>query len=135
MDTTRNHLAAFFVGAYGWVVTIFFGMVLLDIQYANLLPEGSAAFSEVSDYLLLIYFGTFLSAAAAIAFAWKSKSTRNLLIASQVVLLSELLMPAFFSLFLQDTQGNATGPILRIIAGGTASLLAFLGMYRYYRQP
>jgi hypothetical protein len=125
---------SFLVGLYVWILTISFGMVLLDILYANLVPEATIAFSKISDFLLLIDFVTLLCAIIAIAFSWKSKVARNLLIASQLVILFEFLIPAFFSLLGQNTQGLAIGPWLRIIPGGLASILAFIGLYQYNSQ-
>jgi hypothetical protein len=109
-------------------------MVLLDILYTNLAPETVIAFSKVSDFLLLLYFVSLLSALVAIAFSWISKTARNLFIASLLVMLFELLIPAFFSQFVRNTQGLNIGPWLRIVPNGIASILAFIGMYKYFRQ-
>jgi len=134
MDIYLKNFGSFLVGVYVWVLTIFFGMVLLDILYSNLVPEAAAAFSEVSDFLLLIGFVTLLCAVAAIALTWQSSTARNLLIASLLVILMEFLTPVFFSPFIQNTQATTIGPWLRIIPGGLSSILALIGMYQYGRQ-
>ena len=60
MSTKQKSIHSFLIGLYVWVLTIFFGMVLLDILYARLVPEAAAAFSEVSDFLLFTGLVTFL---------------------------------------------------------------------------
>jgi hypothetical protein len=85
MSTIQEKISSFFVGFYTWIVTVLFGAVLLDTVYSNLLPEASIAFSEVSDFLLLIGFVTFLAAVGAITFSWKSSTARNFFIASLVL--------------------------------------------------
>jgi hypothetical protein len=81
------------IGLYVWVLTIFFGMILLDILYGRLAPEVSGAFTAVSDALLLVGFAAVLSGIAAIALTWKSKAARNYLIASFLFLLLEFIIP------------------------------------------
>jgi hypothetical protein len=131
MAAFQKRLGSFFVGWYVWILAVSFGMVLLDIFYSNLVPEATFAFSKVSDFLLFIGFVTLLSAMVAIAFAWETKTARNLLIASLVVILFEFLIPAFFSQFIQNTQALTTGAWLRTLPGGAASILAFIGMYQF----
>jgi hypothetical protein len=87
MSPILGRISLLVVGFYTWIATVFFGAVLLDTVYANLIPEASTAFSEVSDFLLLIGFVTFLAAIGAIAFSWKSSKARNFFIASFVILL------------------------------------------------
>lgn len=131
MNTVQKQIGSFLVGGYAWIITIFFGMILLDITYARLVPGAAGAFSKVSDLLLFVGFIALLSAAAAIAFSWNAKTARNLLIASLLVTLFEFLIPAFFSLFALNTAALHIGPWLRILPVGIASILAFLGGYRY----
>jgi hypothetical protein len=116
------------------VLTISFGMVLFDILFANLAPDATLAFKKAADLLLWISLITLLSALAAIAFSWKTATARNLLIASLIISLSEFLIPAVVSLLVQNTNGLAIGPWLRIIPGGVATILAFMGLYYYYRR-
>ena len=64
----KHRFGSFWVGLYVWVISISFGMVLLDILYSRRVPEAAAAFSEVADVLLLAAFVALLSAVAAIVF-------------------------------------------------------------------
>jgi hypothetical protein len=134
MSTSQEKISLFFVGFYTWVVTIYFGAVLLDTIYSNWVPEAAAAFSEASDFLLSIGVVTFLAAAGAIAFSWKSRTARNYFIASLVVILFEFLIPVFFSIFIRDTQALGLATAIRITINGTASILAFIGLHKFYRQ-
>jgi hypothetical protein len=134
MNAYQKPVPSSLIALYAWILTIFFGMVLLDIIYANLVPEAKAAFSAVSDFFLLVGFATLLLAAAAIAFSWANGAARNLLIASLFVLLLEFAIPIFLSPFIRAAQGLAIGPWLRIIPTGAASLLALLGMQQYARM-
>jgi hypothetical protein len=103
-------------------------MALLDIAYAKLVPEATGAFSEVADFLLLVSAVTLLAAVAAVALSWNSKPARCFLLASLLVGLLGLFAPAVISPFLQD--GSVLGPGLRIVVGGSISILAFMGFYR-----
>jgi hypothetical protein len=121
------------VGGYAWILSISFGTVLLDILYANQVPEAKTAFSKVADFLLLVNFVSLLSALAAIALSWNVKTARNLFIASLLVSLSQLLIPAFFAPFIQNTPELSIGPWLRIIINAAASILALIGMVKFYK--
>jgi hypothetical protein len=134
MASIQKHLGSFLIGLYAWVLAISFGMVLLDILYTRLVPGATFAFSEVSDFLLLISLVTLIAAIVAIAFSGKSKAVRSFIIASQLILLLEILIPAFFYMFKLNEQSLAIGPWIRIILSGVASILAFIGLYRYNRQ-
>ena len=134
MSAFQKRLGSFLIGLYVWVLTISFGMTLLDILYARLVPEANSAFSKVSDFLLLVSLVTFLLAIAAIAFSMQSKTARNYLVTSQLISLLAFLMPAFFSLLGLNTPGLSIGPWLRITSGGTASIVAFIGMVHFNRQ-
>jgi len=50
---------------------------LLDISYTRLVPEATAAFSEIADFLLLIYCVTLVAAVGAIAFSWKTSVAKK----------------------------------------------------------
>jgi len=116
------------VGLYAWATAVSFGFVLLDIMYANLVPEATAAFSEVADFLLLVSAVTVLAALGAIGLSWKSRAARSLLLASLVVSFLGFFAPALLSPLLQD--GSAWGAGIRMIIGGSISILAFMGFYR-----
>jgi len=132
MNTIPERISPLIVGFYAWIVTVFFGAVLLDISYARLVPEATAAFSEVSDFLLIIYFVTLVAAVGAIAFSWKSSVARAYFIASLVILVLELLVPLFFSQ-LNDKPGSGLATTIRILINGMASILALLGLYKIYK--
>jgi hypothetical protein len=134
MRINQEGLSSFFGGLYTWIVTIFFGAILLDIVYSNLVPEAVTAFSEVSDFLLLMGALTILAAIGAIVFSWKSSIARNYFIASLGIILLEFLIPVFFSQLIQGTQGSVSPTIIRIIINGSASALAFFGLHKLYRN-
>jgi hypothetical protein len=134
MSPIQGRISALFVGFYTWMVTVFFGAVLLDTVYSHLIPEASTAFSEGSDFLLLIGFVTFLAAIGAIIFAWQSSVARNFFITSFAIILFEFLIPVFLSQLTQDTQGSGLGTAIRIIFNGMASILALIGLFKFYRQ-
>jgi hypothetical protein len=134
MAAFQKRLGSFLVGLYVWVLAISFGMVLIDILYARLVPDATIAFSEVSDFLLLISLATLLLAIVTLAFSRKSRAASNLIIASQLIFLLEFLIPAFFTLLGLNMQGNPIGPWLRITPCGAASIVAFIGLYQYNQQ-
>jgi len=72
-----------------------------------------------------------LAAVGAIALSWHSAVARNSFIASLLVPSLEILIPAFFSRFIQDAQEIDIGPCLRVIPRGLASILAIAGLYNY----
>ena len=116
------------VGLYAWSTAISFGMALIDIMYARLVPSAAAAFSGVADLLLLVSSGTMLLALGAIALSWSSRAARDLLIGSLVVAFMGLLVPALLSPLLHE--GSGFGAALRMIIGGSVSILAFVGFYK-----
>jgi len=134
MSTIQDRVSLFFVGFYTWIITVFFGAVLLDTVYSNLVPGATIAFSEVSDFLLLIGGVTFISALGAIAFSWKLSLARNYFIASLVIMLFEFLIPVFFSQSINNTQGSGLTTTIRIIINGTASILSLIGLHKFYRH-
>jgi hypothetical protein len=125
---TLNFLSA---GFYTWIVTIFFGVVLLDVIYSNLLvslvksSETTKVFSEVSDILLRIGFITVLAALIAIGFSWKFFAARNFFVASLLILLVEFLAPVFLSEEILNS-----GYWIRLVVNGVASILAIIGFYK-----
>lgn len=134
MASLQKRLGSFLIGLYAWVLAISFGLVLLDVLYTRLVPGATFAFSEVADFLLLVSLVTLIAAVVALAFSRKSKAVRNLIIASQLILLLEIFIPTFFSMFKLNMQALAVGPWIRVILSGAASILAFIALYRYNRQ-
>ena len=124
------------VGIYAWLATVFLGGSLLDKVYAIYLKgilgasESRMVFSEISDILLCIGFIMVISAIGAITASWKSKVARNLLIASLIAFFFEFLIPVLSS-FTNNPQDLSW---MRLLPSGLASILAFIGMYKYYRQ-
>jgi hypothetical protein len=125
-----------FVGLYTWVAAVFWGGILLDKVYVHNLKgglgssESAMVFSEVSDALLCIGSIMVLSAIGAIAVSWKSRIARNLFIFSLFAYSFEFLIPILSSLF-KNTQELSW---IRLLPSGIASILAFIGLYKYYRQ-
>ena len=134
MSTIQDRVSQFFVGFYTWAVTVYFGAVLLDTVYANWIPGATAAFSAVSDFLLKIGMVPFIAAVAAIALSWKLSIARNYFIASFVVILFEFLIPVFFSQSIMVTETPVLTTAIRIFITGAASVLAMLGLHKFYRQ-
>ena len=132
MGKNQSKPGALFVGLYAWIVTIFIGAILMNLAYAKLVPYATTAFSEVSDFLLIIGLVTFLTGLVAIAISWKSKVVRTLFIASLLVLSFEFVMSIFASQLIDNTQIFNLGRWFRFIPVGLASILAFFGMYRYF---
>lgn len=116
------------------MVTIFFGAVLIDVAYARLVPFAPAAFSEVSDLLLLFSVINLLAAVGAIALSWKFSTARNLFFASLAILVVEFLAPAFFTGLSQGIHGSGWTTALRLVLNGSASVLAFIGLKKLYRR-
>jgi hypothetical protein len=131
-SSNLKQVGSFFVGSYGWLITIFFGMILVDILYSKRVPASASASSNISDLLLMVGCVVLISAVLALGFAW-NRPARNLLIASLCLILLEFIIPAFLSPFLQDPSGLAIGPWLRVIPSGAASILALIGIYCYDR--
>lgn len=121
------------VGLYAWLSAIFFGTVLLDVAYSQFLsgfpgaPEVAIVFSDVSDFLLGIGFLTVLAALGAIIISWKLPGARNWFIASLIILFVEFMAPAFLS-----GAVLTNGYWIRITVNAVASILAFIGLYRFY---
>jgi hypothetical protein len=140
MDTNQKGFRSVFVGFYPWVTAVFFGGILLDIVYANLLrgiygsSESTAVFSDVADFLLLIGAVAVLAAIVAILFSWGSKVVSSLFIASLLILGLEFLGPLLLIPFIQNMETLNIGPLLRILPSGLASALAFIGLFKYSRQ-
>ena len=124
-NTPANQLGSLAVGLYAWLTAVSFGLAVLDIVYARLVPGAAAAFSEVADFLLVVNAVTVLAALGAIGLSWNSSATRSLLIASVGVIVLGFLAYMFLSPF--RLEGSTLGPGIRIILAGAVSLLAFAG--------
>lgn len=115
------------VGLYAWLAAVSFGLVLLDIVYAGLVPEAEVAFSEVADFLLFVNAITILVALGAIGLSWNSQASRNFLVASLAIIILGFLAHMLLSQFLQD---SSLGTGIRMILAGSVSVLAFMGFYK-----
>jgi hypothetical protein len=130
----RPLFAALSVGLYCLLGVAMFGAALVDRAYAHavgaVLAAGDVeqALRPVADILLQLLAATLLAGLAAIASAWSSIATRNLLLASAVVLVAQLFAPALFA----NLAGSGWGFWLRVgMSGGTAVLaLAALRLLR-----
>ena len=123
---------SFFVGLYGWLLTLFSGMIFFDILTSRLIPESARISSEISDFLLLIGFFVLAAAVLALAFSLLTR-VRTLLIISFGLILLEFVLPVLLSPFSQSPIVQAAGPWLRILPINAASILALMGIYRYNR--
>jgi len=140
LDFIRYLLA----GLYAWIVSIYFGAVLLDIFYSRLAldvlrpSETSVLFSRVADLLLFMGMLAVLAAVCTIASSWNLRSARNLFIASILLFASiEFLMPILFSLLKQTLQTNPglnIGTWIRFISSGLSSILAFTGLWKLHQS-
>jgi hypothetical protein len=123
-----------FVGFYVWISAVFFGGIILDVVYARNLeyilsaPDKASFFAGISDFLLYIAFILIIAALVAITLAWKSPAARNFLIASLLVFSLEFWLPILFST-IKITQDLSW---LRFVIDGTGSILAFVGLQRYF---
>jgi hypothetical protein len=124
--------ASLLVGFYVWAVVAFFGVTLVDTAYRAVLSDEIGAeglapvFSEVGDFLLLIFWATVLTALAAIGSCWRCTSARNFVIASIVVVVLE---PPVLHL-LSPLLVGSNQPVLRVPGMALASALALLGFAR-----
>ena len=121
------------VGSYAWLSTISFGLVLLDMLYSGLVPVPSTALREVADFLLFINAFTVLAALGAIGSSMEKKASRNFLTASLAVIILGFTLHMVLSPNLES--GSPFGPVIRIILTGSASVLAFIGFYKYCGDP
>ena len=132
----NERLSFLFVGLYAWVAAVLLGGILLDMAYANLLKDviGSSEsvmiFSDISDTLLLFDFVMVIAALGAILSSWKYRTARNIFITSILIFFFEFLSPILIP-FIKDAQGLSW---IRLLPSGTASILAFIGLIKYYQQ-
>ena len=90
------------VGIYAWLAAVSFGLVLLDIVYAGLVPDAATALSEAADFQLLVSSITVLAALGAIGLSWNSRKARYFLISSLAIIFLGFLVYMLLSPFLQD---------------------------------
>ena len=128
-NTSTDIIGPLVVGVYAWLTAVSFGLVLLDIVYAGLVPDAVTALSEAADFQLLVSSMTVLAAFGAIGLSWNSKPARNFLISSLALLILGFLAYILLSPLLQD--GSSMGMGIRIILSGSVSVLAFMGFYRF----
>jgi hypothetical protein len=119
---------------YAWVVAISFGAVIIDIMYARLAPGIETAFSEVADFLLLLYAVAILVAIVAIGLSWHLNAARNLFIVSLAIIFLGLLLPVFLSPLFRGDLGPALGTGIRMALSALTSILVFMGLHQFYRQ-
>ena len=129
LNTLTSIIRPLVVGLYAWLAAISFGLVLLDIVYAGLVPEATMALSEAADFLLLVNAITVLAALGAIGLSWNSRTARNFLVASLAFIILGFLAYMLLSSFLQDSSYLGTG--IRVILAGSVSVLAFMGFYNF----
>jgi hypothetical protein len=129
LNTSTRIIRPLVVGLYAWLAAISFGLVLLDIVYARVVPEEATALSEAADFLLLVDVITVLVALGAIGLSWNSRAARYFLVASLAVTILGFLAYMLLSPFLQESSSLGTG--IRIILAGSVSVLAFMGFYKY----
>ena len=118
------------VGLYAWLTAVSFGLVLLDIVYAGLVPDAATALSEAADFQLRVNFVTVLAALGAIGLAWRSRVSRNFIISSVTLIFLGFFAYMLLSPFLRD--GSSLGRGIRILLSGSVSVLAFMGFYRFH---
>ena len=130
----KEKIGLFFIGLYVWAINIFFGAILLDIVYSNLIAarniEASEIFAEVSDFLLVIGAVVIITAVISIVLSWKARIARYLFIASFLIIIFEFLAPVIFTRFVQEF-GNSQ--YIRLAISGSASILASIGLYYFYK--
>jgi hypothetical protein len=141
MKRPANRWQFLVAGLYTWIASVFFGAVLLDIVYfntasSNLAPDETIMlFSEAADFLLLILVLTLLAGMGAVAAAWKVAPSRNLFIASLLLVVAEFLAPMLLFSIIEMAQaslGFNVGSWVRLTLSALASILAFLGSWKLY---
>ena len=144
MKVSLDFIRYLLAGLYAWIVSVYFGAILLDIVYSRfasdvLKPsETTAMFSQVADLLIFMGMVTILAAICAIVSSWNLHSARNLFIASILLFASiEFLVPILFSWLIQTVQTNLglnIGTWFRFISSGLSSVLAFAGLWKLHHS-
>ena len=126
-------------GLYAWMASALFGAILLDIVYFQVVSADpnisniTALLSRGADFLLLLCNLTLLFGLAAIGFAWRNATARNLLIASLCCVAAELFIPLLFGSLLvkvQASTGLQIGTWIRIGGSTMSAILAFMALWR-----
>ena len=128
-NTPTGIIGPLVIGLYAWLTAVSFGLVLLDIVYAGLVPDAATALSEAADFQLLVTSLMVLAALGAIGLSWNSRVLRGFFILSLAIIFFGFLAYIPLSSFLQE--GSSLGTGIRIILSGSVSVLAFMGFYRF----
>jgi hypothetical protein len=129
MDRSRMKFGALLTGLYAWIMTVFLGMVLVDILYARLVMGAAPAFTAISDFLQIPGLLALATGSLAVFTLWPSRGARNLVLASLASMLLEFIIPVLLA-GIVSSENFPAGPWLRILLNLAASLLAFLGLAR-----
>jgi len=119
---------AFIVGLYAWLTSISFGLVLMDIVYAGLVPEAAETFREAADFQLHVNSIMIIAGLGSIWLSWNSSTARKFLLLSLGVIILGFFVYMFLSPFLEEN--SSTGATIRIVLYGFVSVLAFMGFYK-----
>ena len=125
------------VGLYCGMVCAFFGAVILDINYVNILaslPElrsPGLVYNEISDLLLFISIVTVVCGLIATGLIWDSVKARNFFIASVAVMILVLVIPLVFG---ETIAKLNIGHWFRVLAGSTATTLVLSGTASFYSR-
>jgi hypothetical protein len=121
---------------YTWLVTTFFGAVMLDVVYfgggRQLTAENAEMVSNGADFLLLLGGLTVLAGLVAVISTWGQRAARWLFLASLGILLLEFIAPLLLGGVMESIRaavGVDPAPWVRVIGSGAASILAFLGLW------
>jgi hypothetical protein len=143
MASLPRSIRQLFGALYAWCVAVFFGAVLLDVVYGDLLNALSASleqsvFGEVSDFLLILAAFSSLAALAAIGLSIGIRSATYAFASSLLLLSSEFLGPIVFFPLLRSLPLSMIPPIgtfLRLSPVALASFLAFWGLRASFQDP
>lgn len=126
-----GRLSLLAVGLYAWVVSVLFGMVLLDIAVARSVAETAPP--GVGDLLLLVSVVSMVTGIGAVAASWDSPAVRTLLIGSLAIGALEVLALPVLAPIIQDVPPGL-GTSLRLAIHGLSCVLAFLAFGRLLRS-
>ncbi len=135
MTRTPNRWQRLLCGLYTWMVTVFFGAILLDVVYFHTGSGTTGMFQEGSDFLLLLGMLTVLAGIGAVAASWGWEITRNYFLTSFLILSVEFITPMASPLlqWLQASPGFNLGTYIRLVGSLLPTVLAFGGLVRMYR--
>ena len=135
MTSTPNHWQRLLCGLYTWMVTVFFGAILLDVVYFHTGSGTTDMFQEGSDFLLLLGMLTALAGIGAVAASWGWEITRNYFLTSFLILSVEFISSMLSPLlqWLQASPEFNLGTYIRLVGSLLPTVLAFGGLVRMYR--